>query len=414
MSTKPPRKGTGHEPRPKAAVDPATTDAPLPKSQQQATIACDASKPAALFLSPEAPVPGAGGGGLRSASLLEYLRARYDVTVASFTVPYHSRSTAARIWRNGWRFLRGVPPLIDRFSGFEAQLDPFLTGRRYRVGVVEHFWCAPYASALRPYCDRLVLDLHNVESELARTHASATRALTSIAGRRFAAAYRKLERQWIPKFDLVLTASEEDARRIKPPDAGAHPQVCVYPNALPEIAPPETPEQNCVAFSGNLEYHPNVEAVRWFHSRIWPRLRERDPRIEWRLIGRNEHAVKKIVAGDDRITMTGAIGDAVAALAEAKVCVVPLLSASGTRFKILEAWAARRAVVSTTLGAEGLGARDGEHLLVADDPAAFADAILRLLADPPLRRRLGEAGRALYLDRFTWTVAWKKLGEAGL
>jgi len=91
------------------------------------------------------------------------------------------------------------------------------------------------------------------------------------------------------------------------------------------------------------------------------------------------------------------------------VCVVPLLSGSGTRFKILEAWAAARAVVSTTLGAEGLGARPGRHLLIADDPAKFAEAIDRLIADADLRENLGEAGRALYLDQYTWPAAWRKL-----
>lgn len=367
-----------------------------------------ANKGRALLLSPEAPVAGAGGGGMRSASLLAYLQAKYEVTVAGFAVPHHSKSPVARIWRNGWRFLRGAPPLIDRFAGFEAQLDPVLNGRMYPVAVIEHFWCAPYAAALRPQCERLVLDLHNIESELARTHALATRGLASIAGRRFAAAYRALEREWIPKFDLVLAPSENDARRIE------HPRVCVYPNALPEIAQPDVVAQNCIAFSGNLEYHPNVEAVRWFHSRVWPLVRERCPGVEWRLIGRNENAVRKIVAGDDRIRLIGPVRDAVASIAEAKVCVVPLLSGSGTRFKILETWAAGRAVVSTTLGAEGLGARDGEHLLLADDPAAFAESILRLWRDDALRERLGRAGRALYLDRFTWTAAWKKLVEAGL
>src|ERR1017187_6567637 len=115
----------------------------------------------ALFLTPEEPRAGTGGGGLRSASLLEYLRTKYDVTVASFTLPHHSKMFAARAWRNGWRFARGVPPLIDRFAGCAAQLAAVLDGRRYRVAVIEHFWCAPYAEAIRPHCDVLVLDLHN-------------------------------------------------------------------------------------------------------------------------------------------------------------------------------------------------------------------------------------------------------------
>ncbi len=365
----------------------------------------------ALFLSPEAPVAGAGGGGLRSASLLEYLRSKYDVEVFSFTLPHHSKSPIARVWRNGWRFLRGAPPLLDRFAGFESQLAPVLDGRRYDLGVIEHFWCAPYARALRSHCDRLVLDLHNIESRLADSHARATRGLESIATRRFAAAYEKKEREWLPQFDLLLVTSEDDHRRI---DYLRHPRVVVYPNALPEIPQPAVAESNSIVFSGNLEYHPNIEAVRWFAARIWPRIRSRAPETVWKLVGRNEHAVRAIVGKGEGIAFTGPIDDAIAALASAKVCVVPLLSGSGTRFKILEAWAAARAVVSTTLGAEGLGAIDGQHLLIADDADSFADAVLRLLDDDGLRGRLGAAGRALYLDRFTWPAAWRALESAGI
>lgn len=357
-------------------------------------------KNSALFLSPEEPVVGAGGGGLRSASLLEYLRARYDVQVARFDLPHHSKAAVARVWRNALRFARGIPPLVDRFAGCEAQLAPLLDGRSYEVAVIEHFWCAPYAAALRPHCKTLVIDLHNIESELARTHAEAAGGLTGIAMRRFAASYRRLEAEWLPRFDLVLAASEEDARRV------THPNVCVYPNALPVIEPPRVEEEDCIVFSGNLEYHPNIEAVRWFAREIWPRITKAP---EWRLVGRNEHAVRGMLRGDSRITFTGSVDDAVAELARARVCVVPLRSGSGTRFKILEAWAAGRAVVSTTLGAEGLGAISGEHLWIADDPREFAAAVDRLIAAPELRRQLGEAGRKLYLEKFTWPAAWARL-----
>src|SRR5262249_6929994 len=130
--------------------------------------------------------------------------------------------------------------------------------------------------------------------------------------------------------------------------------------------------------------------------------------------GRNPEAISKIVAGDSRIQVVGPVEDAIQALGAGKVCIVPLLSGSGTRFKILEAWAAGRAVVSTSIGAEGLGARSGEHLLIADRAPDFADAVRRLLSDGELRRRLGEAGRALYLEKYTWDAAWKTLEAAGL
>jgi glycosyltransferase involved in cell wall biosynthesis len=368
----------------------------------------DSSRSSALFLTPEEPQPGTGGGGLRSASLLAYLRSRYDVRVATFTLPYHSRHLAARVWRNGSRVLRGVPPLIDRFSGFEDQLASVLGERHYRVAVIEHFWCAPYADAIRAHCDILVLDLHNVESELAATHSRATSGIESIVHRRFAEAYRELEREWIPKFDLVLTASEEDRSRI------GHPSAVVYPNALPVLEVPSVAEENCIVFSGNLEYHPNIEAVRWFASEIWPTLRKHNDGLRWNLVGRNPEAIAELVKGDPRIRVVGPVEDAVAAIATARVVVVPLLSGSGTRFKILEAWAAQRAVVSTTIGAEGLGAMDGEDLVIADDPASFANAVQGLLDDPARRSGLAKVGRALYLDRYTWPAAWKRLATSGI
>jgi polysaccharide biosynthesis protein PslH len=357
-------------------------------------------KSRALFLSPEEPVIGAGGGGLRSASLLAYLQTKYQVEVARFDVPYHSKAPLVRVWRNGLRFLRGVPPLVDRFAGFESQLAPLLTGRAYDLGVIEHFWCAPYATLLRPHCRSLILDLHNVESELARTHSIAAGGLQSVALRRFASAYRKLEAEWLPQFDLVLAASAEDAKKI------SNAKICVYPNALPVLDQPQVAEEDCIVFSGNLEYHPNVEAVRWFAKEIWPQITQAR---EWRLVGRNQHAIQSFTDRDPRISFTGPVDNAVEELARAKICVVPLRSGSGTRFKILEAWAAGRAVVSTTLGAEGLEANPNQHLLIADHPADFAHSIDTLLEDAPRRRALGEAGRRLYLEKFTWPAAWHKL-----
>jgi glycosyltransferase involved in cell wall biosynthesis len=100
---------------------------------------------------------------------------------------------------------------------------------------------------------------------------------------------------------------------------------------------------------------------------------------------------------------------AVEVLATAKVVVIPLLAGSGTRFKLLEAWAAGRAVVSTTIGAEGLPAKNGENLLIADDAGTFADSVSRLLTNPDLRTRLGETGRELFESEFTWDKAWQKL-----
>ena len=398
---------------------------------------CDRAAPEAraLVISPEAPYPTVGGGALRTASLLEYLTPRYRVDLIVFRepgapnplraipdgkfrdvhvldLPAHSRHRTARLARNLRRVALGRPPLNDRFEGFVPAVTEWLRDREYELAIIEHFWCAGYATAVRPRARRLVLDLHNVESELYRRLAESESLPLRLVFRRFAECCRRLEREWLPAFDLILTASREDAERIRDVAPGAI--VAVYPNAIPRVDPPCVPEQEVIAFSGNLEYQPNVGAVRFFRRAIWPLLRARRPHLVWRVIGKNPHAVAGYLRGDARIELVGPVEDAVRALAEARVVVVPLLAASGTRFKILEAWAARRAVVSTTLGAEGLGARDGEHLVLADDPEAFAQAVLDLLDSPERRRALGEAGRKLYEERFSWPAAWEQLSRVGI
>ncbi len=394
-----------------------------------------ASRPTALLVAPEIPYPTTGGGALRTASVLEYLSRRYDTDALVFRqpgepdpalmfpegltrkvfvvdLPLHARNGAARAWRNLSRLARRVPPLVDRFSGFAGPMRELLEGRRYSLAVVEHFWCAPYADVLRERAERVVLNLHNLESELHARCAASEPWPVSYAHARFAQASLGLERELLAQFSLVLAPSAEGAARVGEIAPAA--RVAVYPNALPEIPAPDVVEEDAIIFTGNLEYHPNIAAVRYFRRDVWPRLRELWTGLEWRIAGRNPHAIRRWTRGDPRIVVTGPVDDAVKYIARAKVAIVPLLAGSGTRLKILEGWAAARPVVSTTIGAEGLPARDSEHLLLADGPGPFADAVSRLLADPALRAQLGAAGRALYEKGFTWGRAWKSLEKLGV
>lgn len=390
---------------------------------------------AALVISPEAPYPVAGGGALRIASILEYLGPRYALDVIVFRepgapdplcafppglaravyaidLPYHSKAPAVRAARNLARLALGQPPLNDRFRGFAREVSRSIERQRYDIAFIEHFWCAPYVEQVAPHASRVILDLHNVESALYGSLADSERWPKSLALGRFARAARRMESRWIPRFSSVLAASKEDAARVRgiAPQAEIH----VYPNAIPAVPQPQASEENVVVFSGNLEYEPNIAAVRFFRSQVWPLLGERWPELRWRLVGRNPQAVERYVRGDARIELTGPVVDAVAELAKARVVVAPLLAGSGTRIKILEAWAAGRAVVSTTLGAEGLHARDGEHLLLADTAQSFAAAVSGLIGLPDQRLRLGAAGRALLDREFTWPRAWEALAECGV
>ena len=384
----------------------------------------------ALVLSPEAPYPLVGGGALRTASLIQYLARTRPVDLILFRqpgdpapaahlpaglarrvsvipLPPTGRGPTARAVRNAVRLVRGVPPLVDRFSGFQRAVEQAIGGMRYGVGVIEHSWCAPYWEQVAPACRRTVLDLHNVESLLHARCAAVEGPGTAFAHRLFRDASLALERTWLPRFSQVLTTSRYDAAAAQAIAPGAH--IAVYPNALPWVPQPERADEDVVVFSGNMEYHPNLGAVRFFRAEVWPLLRARWPALVWRLVGKNPAAVSRFTSGDPRIQVTGQVDDAVRELARARVAAVPLLTGSGTRFKILEAWSAGLPVVSTTLGAEGLPARDGEHLLLADGGPAFADAVTRVLENANLRRQLGQAGRLLLETEFTWDSAWKML-----
>jgi glycosyltransferase involved in cell wall biosynthesis len=375
---------------------------------------------------------------LRFASLLQYLARTHRVDLLVFRqpgaphpaeslpaglvgrvfvmdLPSNGRSLAARAIRNGVRVARRVPPLVDRFSGFGGAVSQALDGRRYDLGIVEHFWCAPYWEQLSKVCTRMVLDLHNIESVLHARCAEepgtwAMFAHAAFAHRVFQRASLQLERRWLPRYSQILATSAEDAGQLR--DIAPGVRITVYPNAIPLAPLPPAPDENAenaIVFSGNMEYHPNISAVRFFRSQVWPRLREQWPALVWRLVGKNPAAVVRYTAGDPRIEVVGPVQDAVAELGRARVAVVPLLAGSGTRFKILEAWAAGLPVVSTTVGAEGLPARDGHNLLLADGGAAFAQAVTRLLKCSTLRHSLGSAGRLLLEKDFTWDAAWKKL-----
>ena len=388
-----------------------------------------------LVLSPEAPYPVAGGGALRTASFLEYFAARGRVHLILFAVegdsdprerlpdglveradlvrlPRHGSDFLSRCGRNAGRLLRRRPPLFDRFSQPESleAVAKITANRRYSLALVEHFWCAGYLSLIREAAAWSVLNLHNVESALHSACARSEPFPQNWAHGRFARQALSLEKELLAGYDSIVTTSAVDSERVRAiaPDA----KVAVVPNAIPLRDPVAGEEREVVAFSGNLEYHPNVSAVKFFAARIWPQLRMKFPNLVWRLIGKNEAAFRPLAASDPRIELTGPVDDAVAELASARVVVAPLLAGSGTRVKILEAWAASRAVVSSPIGAEGLPFTEETHLLLAESPDRWLKQVSRVLEDQILRNRLGANGRSAYETHCSWPAAWRALDAA--
>jgi glycosyltransferase involved in cell wall biosynthesis len=156
-----------------------------------------------------------------------------------------------------------------------------------------------------------------------------------------------------------------------------------------------------------MDWHPNEDAVLHFVNTILPRIRSEVPETTFTVVGRNPTPrLREIAERAGGVTVTGTVDDVRPSIAEAAVYVVPLRAGGGTRLKIFEALAMGRPVVSTTVGAEGLGIGPGRHYVCADDPAGFAGAIVSLLRDPDRRRQLGDAGRRLVESCYSWpTIA---------
>lgn len=159
------------------------------------------------------------------------------------------------------------------------------------------------------------------------------------------------------------------------------------------------PQPDTLIFTGSLRFRPNYDAMCWFVGEVWPRIRRARPAA--RLLITGDHG-DLLLPPAEHVERTGFVDDVRPLLGASWLAVAPIFSGGGTRLKILEAMAAGTPVVATTKGAEGIAAAAGEHLLIADDPAAFAAQVVDLLSDPALRGRLSRAARRLVEERHDW------------
>ena len=218
----------------------------------------------------------------------------------------------------------------------------------------------------------------------------------------------RYERDVCGRVRHVVAVSEADAAAFRK-EFGA-PRVSAIPTGVDIESftrPAQTEAETDLVFVGAMDYQSNIDGMSYFVSRILPLIRRRRPDCSVAVVGRNPlSAVVEMGKRDPRILVTGTVPDIRPYLWGAKVAIVPLRIGGGTRLKIYEAMAARTPVVSTTIGAEGLDARDGRNLHLADTPEAFAERCLELLDSPGERERLSEAAWRTIAEQFSWeTVA---------
>ncbi len=419
----------------------------LHRSEARPHAPCNARGPLrVLFVTPYLPSPPRFGGQQRLHGLISGLAASHDVSVLSFVDPREDHEESLVATQAYCRRVAVVPNrrrdagrAMKRLLQLGSLLSPWSYGRiihggRALAAALDDMLSAePYdlvqlefshmALSLSGAGDRgrwsgragssgpaLLLDEHNIEYDVVRQTAGAG---GSAARRAFSAVeWRKVhveERRAWTRFDGCTLTSEDDecvVRRCAPMVRTA-----VVPNGVDvdhfraEVGPSDA---GTLLFFGAVDYYPNTEGLLFFLDHVLPRLSARTPRPRFFVVGRRPPPAILARRGPD-VEVTGFVDDIRPYLARASVVVVPLRIGGGTRLKILEAMAAGKAVVSTSLGAAGLDVVPGRDILIADDAEGFAAHCARLLDDPELAGRIGGAARRAVEARYSWSASVARL-----
>jgi glycosyltransferase involved in cell wall biosynthesis len=420
-----------------------------------------------LFLTQVLPYPLDAGPKVRAYYTLRHLAQRHAVSLLSFARPSDSpdavehlrticeavetiqiqRGRMRDVWHLARSLVRDTPFLIERDRNADmlrsirarfgaAQVTEARSGGSgeapgFDVIHADQLWMAPYAllgaSAAGPYRrPAIVLDQHNavfqVPDRLARHEANPLkRSLLAREARKMA----RFETRICRGFDHVVWVTEEDPSALAAVSGGRTDvidgrstviPICVDTDQPPVVARGTAARR--VTFLGGLHWPPNAEGASWFVRDIWPRVRAQAPEAVLTIIGKDPpRPLARLGRASAGVEITGFVPDPSSFLSETAAFIVPLQAGGGMRVKILDAWSRGLPVISTRLGAEGLLARDGENLLLADDPEAFARAVVRVLREPTLAARLADGGRRTVEDHYDWRrvyPAWDAVYERAL
>lgn len=396
-------------------------------------------KPQLLFLCQTLPYPPDGGVNIRTFNLLRILARAFDVTALCFF--RRSARASAEAVRHGVAKLNEFAdveafPIPQEHSRRRLLVDHVRSVLERRVYTVYAYDSEAYRNRLRTLLRNQRFDLvhvdsldlsgyladlpdipvvcghHNIESALLRRRAAFESSHIRRGYLRLQAKLMEREEQhWASRVDLNLTVSDADRRRLEDIAEGA--RVVTVPNGVDtsEFRPASDAEDGIV-FVGGATWFPNRDALAYFAKDILPRIRDArlDANVTW--IGRASEALRAEFRDTDGIELTGYVDDIRPYVQRAACYVVPLRVGGGTRLKILDAWAMGKALVTTSIGCEGLDARDGFNALVRDAPEQFADAVVRILSDAELRTHLGRNARRTAEEIYDWDVVGNSLLSA--
>jgi len=394
-----------------------------------------------LFLTPQLPFPPRQGTQLRNFHLIRAAAVAHEVDLISFVRPGESLGEASPLreicgqvrllpvpHRTRWDRLQvllssSAPDMAGRLPsrGFAETLRAMLATNSYDAIQVEGIEMASYMAIARSVAPRaaIILDQHNAEY-LLQARAAVVDAQKPVTWPR--ALYSTIQWLKLKRYEAAMCRTADAVLAVSKSDAAALHRLggirClqIVPNGVDtDYYLPSTPsdrDEATLLFTGTMDFRPNVDAVRWFATRILPSVASRKPRLKLLIVGRSPApAVLTLAARHRNVTVTGSVEDVRPYFAQSTLFVVPIRMGGGVRLKILEALSMAMPVVSTRIGAEGIDLAEGKEILLADGADAFASAVVSLLDDPFLRSRLGRAGRRAAEERFDWREVAPRLLE---
>jgi polysaccharide biosynthesis protein PslH len=386
-----------------------------------------------LTLISKFPWPLTDGAVIRDFNLLREAAKRHDVSLLCFLFkpgdrehyealrPYCKKIVGIDLVRPKWRTLANAAQSL-------VTTDPFITREYWRpemAHAIEMFVQEEHIDVIHSHFLHMsqyvghkqsaafVHDAHNLEHVLwQRMERTTSNPLKKVFIRSQYGRLVRLQQEVARTSEKCVVLSDEDRaeyRRICP-----EADVTTVPNGAdvdywtPSEA--DTSEPSSILYFGNLSWPPQADAAIYFHDKILPLVRQRVPDVKFCIAGQNPPDAVKALASD-RVSVTGFVPDMREYIARASVVVMPLRAGAGTKHRVFQALCMKKPVVCTAVAAEGIALTDGETAMLADDPETFARVTVSLLQDAALRRKLGEQGRQLVLDRYDWRAIYERLEE---
>jgi glycosyltransferase involved in cell wall biosynthesis len=384
------------------------------------------SKPRVLFLCGQAPWLRNGGALLRNYWMIDALAKNYAIDLVVADAPGPITPGFAALVDDYASFPRslsergGLGRLTRAALPGESTLTAGWTSTALREYVANRLGRYPYAAIqtdlpMRGALPRLdaiptVYNAHNCESALVSRRAATESPAARMALMFDALRVRRQERSLIDRSALVATCAEEDLRDFERFVPGVRAKATIVANGVDVAhyaALRSAPCDPCtVLITGSMNWRPNVLGLRWFLRHVLPRLRSSVPHVVVRVAGRMDPELEAELQSYPNVDAVPNPPSMDPHLAAATVVAAPIVASSGTRLRILEAWAAGRPVMTTTAGAFGLNHVPGREMLVQDDPAAFTGALVSMLASPALCSSLTEKAAVRVLD-----YDWRSIGS---